>query len=43
MQGLRERHNDQEDVGLNPAGVNFVLQFMEWLDICVDYKTPNVA
>ncbi len=27
----------------NPARGNFVLQFMECLDILVDYRTPYVA
>ncbi len=29
--------------GSNPSGANLVLQFMEWLDLRVDHRTPNVA
>jgi hypothetical protein len=43
LRELRNDQNDQKDVGLNTAGANFVLQFMKWLDMCVDYRTPNVA
>ncbi len=30
-------------MGSNHVGANFVLQFMEGLDICGYYRTPNVA
>jgi hypothetical protein len=39
----RELHHDQEDEGSNPTGANFVLQFLEKLDIIADHRTPNVA
>jgi hypothetical protein len=29
-------------VGSHPAKANFVLQYMDWLVVCVENKTPNV-
>jgi hypothetical protein len=43
VKGLSELHSDQQGVSSNPAGGNFVLEFMECLDIRVDYRTPYVA
>jgi hypothetical protein len=39
--GLRDLLSNLEDVGLNPVGAKFVLQYMEWLIIRVDYRTPT--